>query len=201
MEMKIHEMRNNCSLVALQEMSGKADAEIFAAVRKHGYRDNRGMYTEHYHRAAVDLGLELGPERYWFDLTKVEGRVSSALTVRKVVKMFPAGAFFVKTNRHVMVVRDGVVRDPNWGRRAGMARKVYSVTEVRNPHVPVVRGLVALARPHVRRRTLAARERWFRVVHFLSTAGACAPERLLHETGYPKRDFEWDLKRGNLKIV
>lgn len=204
MEELIRSKRNNCVLVALKDVSGKTDAEIFAAVRKHGYRDDRGMYTENYHRAAADLGLFLGSERHYWDLACVAGSTGPRhITVRQCVKMFPKGAYFLKTRGHVFVLRDGIVSDPNWAHRGGMARKVFSVTEILNPHVPEVKGLVCLVRPMVRRRTPGARERWAKVLRFFERVPTweCTPERLLRETGYRKLDFDWDLKRGHLKIV
>ena len=199
MELIAHK-RNNCVLVALRELTGKPDAEIFAAVRKHGYRDNRGMYVENYFAAAKDLGLKMTEEKRRWDLVP-SGGDRGKMTLRDFVRAFPKGVFLVRTWGHALVVRDGAVVDPNWRRRAGLGRGIVGAAEIFNAHRSELKGHVVMVRPHIRRRTPGARERWAKVVDLLRREGDVTPERLLRETGFHKIDFEWDLKRGNLKMV
>ena len=196
--------RNNCTLVAVREVCGRNDEEILAAFRRHGYRDNHGMYPEKYHAAAKELGVEFGPVKYAIQIipiASVEGYRRRPRTIFRVLKALPRGTFFVSTRGHVLVVRDGVVVDPNWKGRAAMGREVVSVVEVLNAVKKTVQGFIKVARPNVRRRTPAARLRWWKLQKYLIEHPTATYEDVRKHTDYPKIDLDWDLRRGNLIIV
>lgn len=203
----ISDKRNNCVLVALKEVTGKDDAVILAAVRKRGYRDNRGMHQHDYHRAASDLGIDLGPP---IDAWNLRRRLNlptiGSLTLRRVIRHFlQEGTWLVRTRCHVFVVRNGRLIDKNWS-TSSLGRKVVDVTRVVNPHVAEKQGFVRVLRPRCRRRGTAAWQRFEDMRLYLDKNPHTTKEELLSQcagkgdSGYDATDFAWDLSRGNIEI-
>src|SRR5262245_48845540 len=115
---QIWQKRNNCVLVMLKELTGKSDEEIFAAVRRHNYRDNHGMYQHDYLKAATELGMKFGEIRWGHDLHRfvptsislnVDERFAlrGKITISKFLKYIKTGTYMVRSPGHVFVVRDG----------------------------------------------------------------------------------------------
>ena len=71
----ISSMNNNCSLVALKEVTNAPDEVIFRAVRKNGYKNNKGMYTHQIIAAAKELGLEVETQISGYQLVPMEGGI------------------------------------------------------------------------------------------------------------------------------
>lgn len=175
----IDRFRNNCTLVTVREACRKADAEILAAFRKRGYKDNYGCCTDVWLGAARDLGLQLNeiPFRTFRDRTKdrwekramtwrnvnysddcPEDNFVSVLkrhwttTVNKFCIDHPTGTFLIHVNAHAFVIRNGTILDPNVN-RAGLTRYVRGAWEVLNAPEIAKKGTIRiLVPPHKARR-------------------------------------------------
>ena len=196
--------RNNCVLVALKEVSGRPDHDIFDAVRRHNYKNNRGMYKDDYMAAAADLGIATEPSIYVSSL-----RWSEKPTVARVIRaLLQEGTWLVRTIGHILVVKNGRLIDKNMS-KPRLGRRVVDVTRVLNPHVPQKSGYVRVVRHACRRRGTTARARFNEMAAFLARHPRTTRQELLAAvdnsyTGvlrsYDAVDFEWDLSRGNIEI-
>ena len=203
----INSKRNNCVLVALREVSNLPDEAILSAVRKHGYREDKGMYQGHYHAAAQNLGLLLGetvrPQAF-FPAEASSGHVYSLpfrkMTINKVLPHLSKGVYFLRVEGHVMVVRDGRLVDHNWS-KASLRRRVLDVTQVLNAYVPPVKGYVKCVRSRGRRAGVPSWHRYEAMKAYLKANPETTPEQLVSNSPYLKADVRWDLKRGNIIII
>lgn len=201
--------RNNCVLVALKEVSGKSDDEIMSAVRRCNYKNDKGMYYEDYMRAARLLGVEIGEQRWHYDLQRISGDQFKRLTLAATIKQFlQRGTWLVRTDRHVFVVRDGKLIDRNWHRSASLGRRLVDITEVKNAFVAKLDGFVRVVRRTPRRPGTKAFRKFQDLRHFLDMYPKTTKDQLLNHFaqftdggGYDATDFAWDLKRGNVEIV
>lgn len=203
----IYNYRNNCTLVALKEITGATDDAIMETVRRNNYRNNDGMYQNDYHNAARQLGIKLGEVKhaysYMSDQRKAAGQIYGFGTLNMTVKTFlqkmKTGCFLVRTQRHVFVVRDGVLVDTNWN-KSSLGRHVVDFTEVLNPFQKAKIGKLKLVRYRNQRKKRAG-EIGQAMINFFRTKTnmITTKEELLKSVpGYKSNWLAWDIKRGNI---
>lgn len=146
--MKISDFKNNCTLVAAKEVSGKDDAAILEAFCKRGYKANEGVHAYTFLPALQDLGLTIkevsvrgskdtfvericsstGYERSYYNPARF-------ISLGAFCKKNPVGVFFVYTRNHAFVVREGKVIDPNVtrGPKKKLTRRLYGAQRIMNP--------------------------------------------------------------------
>lgn len=215
MSERIEAFNNNCTLVAVKfVLNGtKTDDELLAAFRKEGYVDNEGMTHIRWTTAATHLGLQLAkvkiPQREgkyvtqnrrdsYGDWDLVHRWVPGRYTLAEFCKDHPYGTFFVSLRAHAVVVTDGKLWDPNCVSQT-MARGVVAAQEVLNAPTIKIGGPITWIPPGKvgtqtwdRRATARA---------YIDAMGrGVEAEELIAKTKYTKADYEWDLKRGNLKF-
>ena len=201
----IRMFRNNCTLVAIKEVTGADDAAVLAAVRKHNYKDNHGMYADDYMAAARDLGIKFGEMKPTFQLLPTAGTISGwsakRPTLKAVIAKLTKGTFFVRTRRHVLVVRDGAVIDHNWS-KPSLGRETFDYVEVLNAHKPVKTGVLKVARRNSRKYGTSAWVIGQRAFDYIrANPKATAEDVLKNCPGYKKNWLAWDMKRGNIVEV
>jgi len=202
----INGKRNNCVLVALREVSNLSDEVILAAVRKCGYKENQGMYSHQYLKAAEILGISVEASKYAWDLFPANGDGSrffspSKCSLSKVLPQIADGVYLVRVNGHLLVSRFGRLVDHNYSRQAGLGRRVIDVMRVNNPFVKKVEGFVSCVRNNPRQFGTGAHERYAEMRRWLALYPKTTKEVLLEKTSYRKEDYAWDLRRGNIVIV
>lgn len=200
----------NCWLVAIRQVVAESvtDAEIVSACWAHGYRGD-GMFSDTGLAAAQFLGVEHGPLRglFW-------PRWSLAEFCRQKSK----GVFFVFTRDHVLVVRDGVIVDPNYRRRAARRRvwcyaRVLNARSVAKPDLTRATEVRFTASTYdVRKRGTESNWRRYtaeRYVYERARVPMCltTPRRdwvpiatLLAHSEWTMADLRWDLKHGWVEI-
>lgn len=152
----IDSKRNNCTLVAVREVSRLPDDQILAAFRRFGYRDHKGFNSYGYISACGALGLQItqidrrslsieGRAEYVFrkrpysfgegdeDEDRIEARnPNTRITLGMFCRQRKEGVFLVQVSGHLLVVRGGQIVDHNmYGRLA--RRRVRSAWLVHNP--------------------------------------------------------------------
>jgi hypothetical protein len=201
---RIAHYRNNCVLVAIKEVSGRDDVDILAAVRKHGYKNNHGMWKHDYDKALTDLGMELGSTIQAYDLRKVCGADQfKPITLRTVLSYLKrkTGVWMVRVRGHVFTIREGRLVDTNI-RKAALGRRIVDITEVLNPYRPVISGLVTYARSiNPKRFGSSSYSRFHEMMNYVRTHGPVKKEVLFEKTSYHSGDYRFDLERGNIKLV
>jgi hypothetical protein len=144
----IRHFTNNCSLVAVKEISGAPDRVILELFQNRGYIPHRGTRDHQYLGVLSDLQIE-----YVNISTSVEGRsalvedtdddgyatfrlnAARYVTLKQFCAEHPEGVFLVRGNGHAWVVRDGRVIDPNvaQGARKRLGRRVENAWHILNP--------------------------------------------------------------------
>lgn len=145
---KIEHFTNNCTLVAVKEVSGASDRVILDLFQKRGYIPHHGTRDVQYMGVLTDLGIR------WEEVkTGIDGRTnlvwgktacgSSTLkwnsarfmTLKQFCVSNPEGVFVVRGNGHAWVVRDGRVIDPNVASQAKkkLSRRVEAAWRILNP--------------------------------------------------------------------
>ena len=131
-------------------------------------------------------------------------------TLAEFRRLFRRGVFIVGVHRHVLVVRDGVVIDPNW-RSLGSRRRVWTAYEVLNaapgrspaPSWPpdLSASLEAVVLPvRARRPETDAYYRYYDMwLHLRHNPGASAGE-VLRWTRYTRSDLRRDTRRGLVRL-
>jgi hypothetical protein len=204
---KITDYRNNCVLVALKEVSGKDDAEIFRAVRNHNYKNNGGMYQSDYMKAATELGIEMSDVRSCYSLfadqfnemrSRGNFNIPSRTTLTAVLKKLNKGTFLVRTPGHILVIRDGRVVDKNFY-KPRLGRSTVDYVEVLNAHQEKkVGGLKAVRRNSRRYGTRAYTIGQQAFDYLAKNPTATAADVLRNCPGYKRNWLDWDIKRGNI---
>jgi len=202
----IDNKRNNCVLVALREVSNLSDEAILAAVRECGYKENQGMYSHQYIKAAGLLGIDVEATRYAWDLFPSDSGGSrffspSKCSLSKVLPQIADGVYLVRVNGHLLVSRFGRLVDHNFNRKAGLGRRVIDVMRINNPFIKKVEGFVSCVRYNPRKRGTGAHERYEEMRRWLSLYPKTTKEVLLEKTSYRQEDYAWDLRRGNIVLV
>lgn len=119
--------RNNCCAVALHELSGRSEHDVVSACIQHSvsFRRHRGMFRNEWLAAGSDLGLILDRRDCW-------NADCTLPTLKQWIDANPRGTFLIRVRRHVLVVRDGMIIDPNWNGRTGSRRRVHEAFRVDN---------------------------------------------------------------------
>lgn len=205
----IFHYRNNCTLVALKEITGATDDAIMEAVRRNNYKNNDGMYQNDYHKAANQLGIKLGEVRHAYNYMIDERRAAASsgssysvgslnMTIKTFLQKMKKGCYLVRTQRHVFVVRDGVLIDTNWN-KSSLGRHIVDFTEVINPFVKEKTGKLKLVRQRNQRKKRAGLIGEEMIKFFRSKNLICSKEELLNSVpGYKGNWLAWDIKRGNI---
>jgi hypothetical protein len=203
----IMQFRNNCTLVAIREITGRSDDAVLAAVRKHGYKDNQGMYANDYMNAAKDLGIKFGEMKSTLNFAKANSSTASYMTVKRptlgvVASQLKKGTYLVRTHRHVLVVRDGKVVDTNWN-KPSLRRETFDYVEVLNAHAPEKKGFLKSAR-RAGAGCKYGSKNWHicKAAHdYLATHTNVTANELLKncsDKGFHRAYLNWELKRGNI---
>ena len=226
MNQSIKNYANNCTLVALQHVLADTvtDQEIVDAALNRGWVPGKGMTHYQYTRVGQDLGLRLKSvelpryaskavhyKRYdpvWDEHYDATRWVTKRVTLAEFCKMHPKGVFFVSTRTHALVVRDGVVWDPNCA-SSTMGRGVESADEVLNPPEWVSPTRICWLPPG--KRGTKTHERRQSALLYIKNYDPLAPmgsaqryptaEEIIANTAYTKADYEWDLARGSLRYA
>lgn len=221
MEEQISRFRNNCTLVAIKEVTRKPDAEIIQAARKNGYVNDKGMRNSQWINAARQLGLELKEvaikpdgahgrlvqyERYnsYYDQHMTCQRwLSPNFTLGEFIKEYPKGTFLISVMGHALVVRDGKVVDHNrWG-NFGFRRRMVSAHLVLNPPELKIEftPYLMIPRKAVKRRGTAAYMRFIEAIEYLNSQPNVTIEMLTKNTKYTYADFKHDFAKGIVAYV
>jgi hypothetical protein len=122
---RLDDYKNNCCAVALHEVSGKSEDEVIRAclTRSKIFGRGRGMYDHEWTQAMTDLGLDSQCIIKWR---------TGNLTLKQFCDENPTGVHIVQVKRHLMVVRDGEIVDPNWRGYAGARRRVHAAYLIHN---------------------------------------------------------------------
>lgn len=201
---RITYFQNNCTLVAIKEVSNRSDEDILVAVRKQGYKNNHGMWQHQYHAALADLGIKLGQPVSAYSLRMICGADQfKPITLSTVLRYLKSktGVWLVRTQGHVFTVREGMLVDTNM-RKARLGRRVVDVTEVLNPFVPTLKGLVDYARSiNPKKFGSFSYSRFHEMMNYIRLNGPTKKEVLFEKTKYHAGDYRFDLERGHIKLV
>lgn len=201
---EISKMRNNCTLVAVHEVSRKPAEEIFKAFRNHGYKDNKGMVNHQWIGAARELGLELEEVNSRRDKnggTAWDGRrwSESKLTLGEFIKIFVKGVYLISVQGHALVVREGKVIDKNYS-KLSLRRRVYVIHRVLNPTVveELTSGLLHIRiRPYnAKRWGTASYYRYEEMYNYLENNPKATIQEIYKNTKYTSADFKHDFAKG-----
>ena len=144
----IHHFTNNCSLVAVKEVSGAPDRVILDHFQNRGYIPHCGTMDHQYLGVLLDLQIKFENistlvvgRSYLVESTDDDGyrpfRSNPAryTTLKQFCKDHPEGVYLVRGNGHAWVVRDGRVIDPNVasGARKKFGRRVENAWHILNP--------------------------------------------------------------------
>lgn len=213
---RIEAFNNNCTLVAVKfVLNGtKTDDEILAAFREQGYVDNHGMRHNQWTDAAANLGLNLVKvkiprkegkyvlarrEDSWGDEMTVRRWVPGRYTLAEFCKDHPYGTFLVSLKWHAVVVTDGKLWDPNCAQQT-MARGVEAAKEVINaPEIKISGKITWVPAGKIGSQTWERRATARAYIDAMGGAGVDA-EELITKTKYTRADYDWDVKRGNLRF-
>lgn len=149
--MEINRLRNNCTLVAVQEITHEDDAKIINAFLARGYKKGRGTVAPVYLGVLEDLGYAyeevdtVNPGRkpkwgtknhrtWWGEEREVRTyyHARKYLTVSQFCRKHEFGTFLVRVDGHALVVRNGRMIDPNHVRSSGMKRRVKGAWRITN---------------------------------------------------------------------
>lgn len=196
----IDAMNNNCTLVAVREVSRLPDDVIFKAFRVRGYKDNQGMRNPQWIGAAQDLGLQVESVTVRVDagVTEFGYKLKKWLSLGQFLKEFSEGVYFVSVTGHALVVRDGKIIDHNRRWSLGLRRQVRFAHKVLNAPTIVEEftNFLEIPRHGVKRVGTAAWDRWMSASEFLRTKENVTREMLLENTDYTEADFKHDFNKG-----
>lgn len=196
---KISDFNNNCTLVAVKEVTQMDDAVILEAFKRHGYVENKGMKHDAWTTAASELGMQLEvirTELNWY----ADGRYGY-MTLGQFIKANPVGVFFISVSRHAFVVRDGKVVDHNQRYRLGLRREVRRAKRVLNAPAIAAKETGGYVKVNIQPRFAkrvgtASWQRYLNMTLFLAHNATATPEEIFANTDYTKADFAHDIKKG-----
>lgn len=216
---KIDGIYNNCTLVAIRELTGRADQEIIDEMLRQKWTPGQGALDSQYTRALRNLGCDLGEKRY----LALEGRTVGVRapthkrpTLAQFCRVHSDGVWLVSTGSHAFVVRDGRVVDPNLDHTLGARRRILRAWEVKNPAPsqylrkrPLSLEGDPMVRFHGRHHRRVGSKSYVReysaLCYLRDTHGDYRkPVRLseiLEKTFYTEADAKWDVRRGRLVVV
>lgn len=142
MKKKIEQFANNCTLVAVREVTGRSDEEIIRAFEEKGWKRGHGFATVRYvaivknvfGHSVKEVDTTIPGRKMldsWVTYTDSWGdrrerfTRSYKMTLAMFSKNYPTGTYLITVPGHALVVRDGRVIDPNYS-KVGMSRRVIS---------------------------------------------------------------------------
>lgn len=148
----IDELDNNCTHLAVREVTGAADADILREYLKVGWKPGEGEHVFNYRKILQALGAKIWPvptdDLYnphveiwvkrrrspWEDWEDGREMLNPArfITLKEFLRRFQRGTFIVGVDGHALVVRDGRIIDLNM-RSTRTSRRVKSATQIMNP--------------------------------------------------------------------
>lgn len=142
----ISQLRNNCTLVAVKEVTGLPDEVIVKAFLAAGYVPHKGTMVHQYMRVLTNLGFKhedvrtskhvsmYVERRDGYD-TVFSANVAFWMTLGQFVREYPKGVFVVRQNGHAFVVREGRIVDPNAakGARKHLRRRIIDAFRISDP--------------------------------------------------------------------
>ena len=218
--MKIDALTNNCTLVAVREVTRLPDADILKVFREFGYKDNEGMPTSEWTAAAKKLGLKL--ERVNTRKEGLSSRRSVAVknpyyirdlddninhyrtidpgkfTLADFCREYKRGVYFVVVSGHALVVRNGKVVDHNYTYTLGMRRRVVRAFRVHNPPevTEKLSPYIKVVKISAKRPGTKAWDRLWDATEYIRRKGEVTKNELLLCTSYTLLDFNHDMKKG-----
>lgn len=195
--------KGNCTLIALRQLlpEGVSDQTILGAATMVGdfpfYGPGRGgMSWPRFWKTVAYLGLDACPlNGSW-----------SMMTLAKFCKQYPQGDYIVGVNGHVLVVRDGVVVDPNF-RKLTSRKTVHRVNSclVTNaapaPAPTLGRLRVVRNANEAKRKNTATHNRYYQMHNFLFAYPAATEAELFAGTAYTPADLAYDLAHGHVERI
>ena len=197
---KIDNFTNNCTLIAVREVTRLSDEEILTAFRKVGYVDNKGMRNSQWTKAAQMLGCKLSKVDNRYD--KVGQSWRERMTLAMFCREYPYGTYFVSVSGHALVIRDGKIIDHNYGMTWSPSRKVVFAHRVVNaPEVNVeLTEFLEIPYPGAKKNWTKSGMRFWCAASFIRDRGDVTLEDILRETPYTMADFKHDLKERSDQI-
>lgn len=205
----------------------RTEAEVLETCFKHGFnkrhgtRISCGMYTYDWLNAATELGLEL--ERV--DTSCAQGSATYSawgmrleryeMTLGEFTRKFNTGVYLICVPGHALVVNNGVIVDPNYGRNHAR-RHVKFARLVKNSVLKPVAPARITGNPLIRfvrhefqahptpRSTSTLTGIALRYREAVTYAKLGQPVRLrdvLANSTYRRCDFRYDLTHGNIELV
>lgn len=204
----ISDFRNNCTLVAARELTGRPDAEIMHAFLEYAnWTPGNGCYQ---HNVLSTLRL-LGAQTK--DIT-LNWRKFQEPTLGQFCADYPQGSFYVSVRGHALVVRDGHIIDPNYSGRLAKRRRVLCAVQILNPPPSPVtlppRQLTRGSDPVVRMQSMPSNARSgyrsksavrYRIAFQNHGKQDIRLSVLTTQTAYTRADAAYDIKHGHLVII
>lgn len=129
----ISKLPSNCVPLAFKEIyKNKSDKEILDALYSvNGYVPGKGGRYSNYIKMFEKFNTKI-IERVYYNFRKEIPELLNLnktiqtgyshyyrLTLSKFVKLFPVGLYLIRVKKHVLVIRDGIVIDPNFNNLCG----------------------------------------------------------------------------------
>lgn len=113
----------DCAVIALAVVTGLQYEDIHARLKKHGRRARCGTGYPVQKKVLTELGYALHDISGYYD----------GASVRSIAPMLPdRGTFLIRTHKHVVGVKDGVVHD--WSEQRKLyVQSIYKVTDMDEP--------------------------------------------------------------------
>jgi hypothetical protein len=121
--------KNNCTVRALSNVTGKDVRDCYLEMKKLGRKDNKGCYPKNFHVCYVAqnnlkflgyYGTTLAAERFKRDVESVgynlAGMRQNGTSLEKFIKDHPVGKYIVITIGHAVAVVDGKLIDTGLNR-------------------------------------------------------------------------------------
>lgn len=124
---------NNCTMVALAQVSDIPHETIERACYKHGYKPSNGMPNLAVMKAATEVGIQF--ETIPLPVKYIPGRKQmKRMTVGEVRKKYNDGVYLLFVRGHVLSLVYGDIVDPNFS-TYGIKRRVNNLYRVTNSPV------------------------------------------------------------------
>lgn len=120
---KLRKIDGACALFAMRTATNRCDGTIIDACIDEGWSPEFGLEEHEWLAAAKKIGIRLRR------MNLKKGGIYSC-ELRKFIKHNPTGHFFIYTDGHLFVVKDGNIIDPLYQIGKGLRRKVTGAWRV-----------------------------------------------------------------------
>lgn len=218
----VSDLPGNCVPTAFKLVSGESDERVFNAAFKCGFESTGGMYQYNWIKMFDLLGLS--HEKCDLNTIKTTSRDRWGYesfnhgTLAAFCREFKDGVYLVSVARHLLVVQDGAVVDPNMGSRIGGRRRVHQAWKI---HQSPLKAVSVADKPKGKKLT---KSMTFEVIRGFTTYRYGSKHRLGYESlqrlphvgiqkgsrftladlalcDYTRAQLNYDIKRGNVRIV